>query len=81
MNNQIIFFLIGDSNSLSNWEYKDNPSMVVLMVLFSLIIAIYLMNLFIGLLTNSIEKEDNRSLYLLQKVKVFIKFQKNIFLF
>jgi len=40
------------------------------MVLFSLLIAVYLMNLLIGLLSNAIEKDNDRVSYLLQKAKV-----------
>src|SRR5688572_18731556 len=80
MNNQIIFFLIGDSNPLSNWEYKDNPSLSLFMVLFSVLIAVYLMNLLIGLLGNAIEEENNRASYFTQKAKVFKKFH-NIYIF
>ena len=82
MNNQLklSFFLIGDSNSLSNWEYKDSPSLSFFMVLFSLLIAVYLMNLLIGLLSNAIEEENNRASYFTQKAKVFKKFY-NIYLY
>src|ERR1043165_4256356 len=68
--NLISFFLIGDSNSLSNWEYKDNPPLAILMVLFSIITAVYLMNLLIGLLSNAIEKDNNRTSYLMNKATV-----------
>ncbi len=69
----INLFLLGDTNALSNWEIKDNSPLAILMVLFSLITAIYLMNLLIGLLSNNIEKNNNRVSYLMQKAKVFIK--------
>ncbi|CAI2190288.1 18119_t:CDS:2, partial [Funneliformis geosporum] len=52
-----------DSNALSNWEYKNNPPLTILMVLFSLLIAVYLMNLLIGLLSNAIEEDNNRVSY------------------
>jgi hypothetical protein len=55
---------------LSNWPYKENPSLVILIVLFSLLIVIYLMNLFIGLLNIAIEKDNNRVSYLIQKAEV-----------
>ncbi|SRR6266498_610180 len=75
----INLFLIGDSNALSNWEIKDNPPLALLMVLFSIITAVYLMNLLIGLLSNAIEKDNNRISYLMQKAKVFIKY--NIYIY
>ena len=68
----MISLLIGDSNALSNWEYKNNPPLAILMVLFSLLIAVYLMNLLIGLLSNAIDKDNNRVSYLVQKAEVFI---------
>ncbi|RGB40342.1 hypothetical protein C1646_753407 [Rhizophagus diaphanus] len=63
-------YLIGDSNSLSNWEYGNNPPLAGLMVLFSLLIAIYLMNLLIGLLSNAIEQDNNRASYFMQKAEI-----------
>ena len=61
--NFLLIFLIGDLNALSNWDYKDNPSMVIFngLILFGNCYTIYLMNLFIGLLTKSIEEDDNRA--------------------
>jgi hypothetical protein len=64
------FLLIGDSSALSNWSYTDNPSIAILIVLFSLLIVIYLMNLLIGLLNNAIEEDNNRVSYLIQKAEV-----------
>jgi hypothetical protein len=65
------FFLsIGDSSALSNWSYIDNPSIAVLIVLFSLLIVVYLMNLLIGLLNIAIEEDNNRVSYLIQKAEV-----------
>ncbi|CAG8518084.1 11623_t:CDS:2 [Funneliformis mosseae] len=62
-------FLTGDSSAFSNWEYKNNTSLAILMFLFSLTIAVYLMNLLIGLLSNAIEKDNNRASYFKQKAK------------
>jgi hypothetical protein len=61
---------LGDSSALSNWSYVDNPSLAILIVLFSLLIVVYLMNLFIGLLNNAIEKDNDRVSYLIQKAEV-----------
>ena len=52
------------------WQPKDNPVMIVLMVLFSFIIVVYLMNLFIGLLNMAIEKDNDRASYLAEKAEV-----------
>ncbi|PKY30789.1 hypothetical protein RhiirB3_448055, partial [Rhizophagus irregularis] len=35
----IYLFLIGDSSALSNWPYTENPSIAVLIVLFSLLVV------------------------------------------
>jgi hypothetical protein len=64
------FNLLGDSSALSNWTYLNNPPLVFLIVLFSFLIVVYLMNLFIGLLNNAINKDYNRVSYLVQKAEV-----------
>ncbi|POG72235.1 hypothetical protein GLOIN_2v1597901 [Rhizophagus irregularis DAOM 181602=DAOM 197198] len=66
-------FLIGDSSALSNWTYTENPSIAVLIVLFSLLIVIYLMNLLIGLLSNAIEEDNNRA-EILAEIELFYLF-------
>ncbi|PKC50829.1 hypothetical protein RhiirA1_485240, partial [Rhizophagus irregularis] len=63
-------FLTGDSSALSNWSYTNNPSIAILIVLFSLLIVVYLMNLLIGLLNIAIEEDNNRVSYLIQKAEV-----------
>ncbi|POG75847.1 hypothetical protein GLOIN_2v936047 [Rhizophagus irregularis DAOM 181602=DAOM 197198] len=63
-------FLAGDSSALSNWAYIDNPSIAILIVLFSLLVVIYLMNLLIGLLNMEIGEDNNRVSYLIQKAEV-----------
>ncbi|PKY44899.1 hypothetical protein RhiirA4_459349 [Rhizophagus irregularis] len=68
-------FLTGDSKALSNWSYIDNPSLVILIFLFSLLIVVYLMNLFIGLLNNAIEKDNNRVSYLIQKAEILAEIE------
>ncbi|PKY39136.1 hypothetical protein RhiirA4_452289 [Rhizophagus irregularis] len=68
-------FLTGDSNALSNWTYINNPSLVILIVLFSLYIVVYLMNLFIGLLSNAIEKDNNRISFLIQKAEILAEIE------
>ncbi|POG58162.1 hypothetical protein GLOIN_2v1733240, partial [Rhizophagus irregularis DAOM 181602=DAOM 197198] len=65
-------FLTGDSSALSNWSYFNNQSLVILIVLFSLLVVVYLMNLFIGLLNMAINKDNERVSYLKQKAEVFI---------
>jgi hypothetical protein len=62
--------LLGDSSALTNWTYTDNAPIAILIVLFSLLVVVYLMNLFIGLLNMAIEKDNNRVSYLKQKAEV-----------
>lgn len=66
----ILFILIGDRNSLSRWEPEENRIMIILMIMFSFIVVVYLMNLFIGLLNMAIEKDNDRASYLAQKAEV-----------
>ncbi|GBB87150.1 hypothetical protein RclHR1_01360021 [Rhizophagus clarus] len=69
-------FLTGSTNSLSSWAPKstvENTILFVLMALFSFLIVIYLMNLIIGLLNMSIEKD--RASYLAQKAKVIAEIE------
>ncbi|CAB5394572.1 unnamed protein product [Rhizophagus irregularis] len=63
-------FLTGDRNSLSAWSPNDNPLMIILMIIFSFVIVVYLMNLFIGLLNMAIEADNNRASYLAQKALI-----------
>ncbi|GET62242.1 hypothetical protein GLOIN_2v1874127 [Rhizophagus irregularis DAOM 181602=DAOM 197198] len=68
-------FLTGDSGALSNWSYLNNPTLVILIVLFSLFIVIYLMNLLIGLLSDAIGKNNNRVSYLMQKTQILAEIE------
>ncbi|RGB39332.1 hypothetical protein C1646_754650 [Rhizophagus diaphanus] len=68
-------FLTGDSGALSNWSYLNNPTLVILIVLFSLLIVIYLMNLLIGLLGDAIGKNNNRVSYLMQKTQILAEIE------
>ncbi|PKC75178.1 hypothetical protein RhiirA1_528991 [Rhizophagus irregularis] len=68
-------FLTGDSGALSNWSYLNNPTLVILIVLFSLFIVIYLMNLLIGLLSDAIGKNKNRVSYLMQKTQILAEIE------
>ncbi|CAB4428961.1 unnamed protein product [Rhizophagus irregularis] len=62
------YLIIRDRNSLSAWSPNDNPLMIILMIVFSFVIVVYLMNLFIGLLNMAIEVDNDRASYLAQKV-------------
>ena len=65
-----MYLLLGDPSALSNWSYKQHPPLIILVVLFSLLIVVYLMNLLIGLLNIAIEKDNNRVSDLVQKAEV-----------
>ncbi|POG77695.1 hypothetical protein GLOIN_2v1544860 [Rhizophagus irregularis DAOM 181602=DAOM 197198] len=71
----IYLFLAGDSSALSNWAYIDNPSIAILIVLFSLLVVIYLMNLLIGLLNMEIGEDNNRVSYLIQKAEILAEIE------
>ncbi|CAB4404176.1 unnamed protein product [Rhizophagus irregularis] len=71
----IYLFLAGDSSALSNWPYADNPSIAILIVLFSLLVVVYLMNLLIGLLNIAIEEDNNRVSYLIQKAEILAEIE------
>ncbi|CAB5362086.1 unnamed protein product [Rhizophagus irregularis] len=71
----IYLFLAGDSSALSNWSYADNPSIAILIVLFSLLVVVYLMNLLIGLLNIAIEEDNNRVSYLIQKAEILAEIE------
>ncbi|GES97115.1 hypothetical protein GLOIN_2v1768207 [Rhizophagus clarus] len=68
-------FLTGDPSALSNWSYKDDPSLVVLIVAFSLLVVVYLMNLFIGLLNKAIDKDNNKASYLIEKAEILVEIE------
>ncbi|GBB86746.1 hypothetical protein RclHR1_13150002 [Rhizophagus clarus] len=68
-------FLTGDSSALSNWSYVDDPTLAILIVLFSLLIVVYLMNLLIGLLNSAIEKDNNKVSFLIQKAEILAEIE------
>ncbi|GBC04784.1 hypothetical protein RclHR1_05870008 [Rhizophagus clarus] len=68
-------FLTGDRNSLSAWTPNDNPLMITLMIVFSFVVVVYLMNLFIGLLNMAIEADNDRASYLAQKALILTEIE------
>ena len=64
--------IIGDSGSLSPWTYQENPMMTFLLFVFTFFTVIYLMNLFIGLLSNAIEDYNKYEEFLLLKAQVYL---------
>ncbi|PKB97289.1 hypothetical protein RhiirA5_433416, partial [Rhizophagus irregularis] len=71
-------FLIGNQNSFSSWSPKptiENAILFILMIVFSFIIVIYLMNLIIGLLGDEIKKNNDEALYYVQKAKIIAEIE------
>lgn len=71
-----VFFFLGDSSSLSSFPYLERHSLALLTITFSFFTVIYLMNLFIGLLNNAIEVNNDHANYLIEKSRVCIYFFK-----
>ncbi|PKY52066.1 hypothetical protein RhiirA4_495555, partial [Rhizophagus irregularis] len=69
-------FLAGDSSSFTKWSpTADNALLMIMVVLFSFLIVIYLMNLFIGILNMNIEKDYDRGSYLVQKAEILAEIE------
>ncbi|CAI2192055.1 12914_t:CDS:2 [Funneliformis geosporum] len=68
-------FLTGDSSAISSWAYQENPFMTTLLVMFSFLIVVYLMNLFIGLLNLEIENNRTHHLYMLNKANILAEIE------
>ncbi|CAG8559776.1 5226_t:CDS:2, partial [Funneliformis caledonium] len=68
-------FLTGDPSALSSWTYMENPFMTILLIMFSCLIVVYLMNLFIGLLNLEIEQNKTHCLFMLRKAKVLAEIE------
>ncbi|RIB30287.1 hypothetical protein C2G38_2136427 [Gigaspora rosea] len=66
----VYMMLTGDSSYLSNWSLTENLTLTILIILFSFFTTIYLMNLFIGLLSNFISETNKKDLFLLQRAKI-----------
>ncbi|CAJ0858464.1 6851_t:CDS:2 [Entrophospora sp. SA101] len=68
-------FLAGDNGAFGSWPLQDDPYLATLVFVFSFIVVIYLMNLFIGLLSNEIEKYDIQEAFLAQKAKIIAEIE------
>ncbi|CAG8472833.1 10535_t:CDS:2, partial [Racocetra persica] len=60
----VYFMLTGDTSVVSSWELTNNWTLSILLVLFSFFTTIYLLNLFIGLLSMAIEQTNNEESFL-----------------
>ncbi|PKC75826.1 hypothetical protein RhiirA1_436022 [Rhizophagus irregularis] len=71
-------FLTGNQNSFSPWTPKlttEYTTLFGLMAIFSFLVVIYLMNLFIGLLDTEIGNNKSRAKYLAQKAEVIAEIE------
>ncbi|CAJ0887594.1 7593_t:CDS:2 [Entrophospora sp. SA101] len=68
-------FLAGDNGAFGAWSLLDNAYLTVLLVAFSFIVVVYLMNLFIGLLSNEIENYNTKIAFLAQKAKIITEIE------
>ncbi|CAG8555308.1 14947_t:CDS:2 [Funneliformis caledonium] len=73
-------FLTGDGSLFNKWSPKDNKIMIALMLLYSFIIVVFLMNLLIGLLNMAIEADNDRVTYLAQKAEILKEIELLYFL-
>ncbi|CAG8502841.1 8149_t:CDS:2 [Funneliformis mosseae] len=62
-------FLTGDGSLFNRWPPEDNKTMIALMIIYSFIIVVFLMNLLIGLLNMAIEEDNDRVTYTVQKAE------------
>ncbi|KAF0412822.1 transient receptor potential cation channel subfamily a member 1-like [Gigaspora margarita] len=62
--------LTGDSTPISSWISNENIMIMFLMLIVSFFLLIYLMNLFIGILSNLISNEDSYVTYLTLKSEI-----------
>ncbi|PKK75982.1 hypothetical protein RhiirC2_773000 [Rhizophagus irregularis] len=65
--------LTGDTSSLSNWPYEKNPTLMILMIMFAFVMAIYILNVFITLFDEAMK--DNDDSYLIMKAEYLAKIE------
>ncbi|CAJ0901931.1 2137_t:CDS:2 [Entrophospora sp. SA101] len=68
-------FLTSDNGAFGSWQLQDEPYLTILFIAFSFVVVVYLMNLFIGLLSNQIEKYDINEAFLAQKAKILTEIE------
>ncbi|GBC07473.1 hypothetical protein RclHR1_00750007 [Rhizophagus clarus] len=67
--------MTGNTNSLDSWDLNQNPTLVILWLSYSFVIAIYILNLFIGLLNNAIQEKYCRQYFLFQKAEIIAEIE------
>ncbi|CAI2169979.1 17917_t:CDS:2 [Funneliformis geosporum] len=68
-------FLTGNPSALDSWTYLENPFMTILLTMFSFLIVVYLMNLFIGLLNLEIDNHRTHYRFILEKKKILAEIE------
>ncbi|CAJ0908416.1 2177_t:CDS:2 [Entrophospora sp. SA101] len=68
-------FLAGDNSAISPWSLQDDPYLTILVVVFSFIVVVYLMNLFIGLLSNAIEENNTDEAFFAEKARIITEIE------
>ncbi|CAJ0902543.1 4659_t:CDS:2 [Entrophospora sp. SA101] len=67
-------FLSGNE-VFGSWTLQNDPYLAILVVVFSFIVVVYLMNLFIGLLSNEIKHYNIQEAFLAEKAKIIIEIE------
>ncbi|CAG8434906.1 7160_t:CDS:2 [Scutellospora calospora] len=66
----VYIMLTGDTSPISYWDLDSNPTLLLITMIFSFVATIYLMNLFIGLLSNAIGDTSTSEAFLILKAEV-----------
>ncbi|RIB00606.1 hypothetical protein C2G38_1146124 [Gigaspora rosea] len=66
----VYIMLTGDTTPISYWDLDSDLALLILTILFSFVATIYLMNLFIGVLSNEIGETKTREAYLILRAEV-----------
>ncbi|RGB32089.1 hypothetical protein C1646_816854 [Rhizophagus diaphanus] len=64
--------MTGDTTNL---EFQKNPELIIIWISFSVFTVIYLLNLFIGLLNEEIQKIDKKTLFLHQRAEILAEIE------
>ncbi|CAJ0878828.1 10250_t:CDS:2 [Entrophospora sp. SA101] len=70
-----MYNFLTDNGAFGAWELQNNSYLTVLVVAFSFIVVVYLMNLFIGLLSNEIQHYNTKEAFLAQKAKIITEIE------
>ncbi|RIB11417.1 hypothetical protein C2G38_2042690 [Gigaspora rosea] len=66
----VYIMLTGNTDPISYWDLDNNRTLLILALVFSFVASTYLMNLFIGLLTNAITETKTREASLILRAEV-----------